>query len=72
MRILYGEFCTNLMDHVEHHGDARVPQSYIAVDGYKPGLWVNTQRTKHAKGTLDAERERRLQALPGWTWKVRP
>ena len=22
----------------------------------------------HAKGTLDADRQRRLQDLPGWTW----
>ena len=30
--------------------------------------WVNTQRTRHAKGTLDADRQHRLQDLPGWTW----
>ena len=54
-------------DYVERHGDARVPQSYT-VDGYQLGAWVDTQRTTHAKGTLDADRERRLQDLPGWTW----
>ena len=27
-----------------------------------------TQRNGHAKGTLDADRQRRLQDLPGWTW----
>ena len=59
-----------LLDYVERHGHARVPQSYI-VDGYALGRWVMTQRNRHAKGTLDADRERRLQDLPGWTWKAR-
>ena len=54
-------------DYVERHGDARVPLSYT-VDGYRLGEWVSTQRDNHAKGTLDADRQRRLQDLPGWTW----
>ena len=58
-----------LLDYIESNGDARVPQSYT-VDGYKLGSWVTTQRHKHAKGTLNADRQRRLQDLPGWTWKA--
>ena len=58
---------SRLLDYVERHGDARVPKSYT-VDGYRLGTWVTTQRDKHAKGTLDADRQRRLQDLPGWTW----
>ena len=56
-----------LLDYVERHGDARVLASY-AVDGYRLGKWVSTQRSNYAKGTLDADRERRLEELPGWTW----
>ncbi|MDX5962428.1 helicase associated domain-containing protein [Rhodococcus opacus] len=56
-----------LLAYVEHHGHARVPQSHT-VDGYQLGKWVNTQRTHHVKGTLDTDRERRLQELTGWTW----
>ena len=37
-----------LLDYVERHGDARVPQSYT-VDGYKLGQWVNAQRPEAAK-----------------------
>ncbi len=59
-------FC-RLADYVARHGDARVPASYT-VDGYQLGAWVGHQRSSHAKGTLDADRERRLQALSGWTW----
>ena len=58
---------TRLVQYVERHGDARVPQSY-EIDGYRLGSWVTMQRTRHAKGVLDADRERRLQNLRGWTW----
>ncbi|MGB8390262.1 helicase associated domain-containing protein, partial [Mycobacterium sp.] len=59
-----------LQAYIEHHGDSLVPQSYV-VDGYKLGSWVTVQRHKHSKGTLDAERERRLAGLPGWFWDAR-
>jgi len=58
-----------LVAYVERHGDARVPKSYT-VDGYQLGAWAGTQRRSYAKGTLDTDRERRLQDLPGWTWKA--
>jgi superfamily II DNA or RNA helicase len=61
---------SRLLDYVERNGDARVPFSYV-VDGYRLGQWINTQRVKYAKGTLDADRQRQLQALPGWTWDAR-
>ncbi len=55
------------LDYVEHHGDARVPQSY-AVDGFRLGDWVSTQRIQHSKGTLHADRQQRLETVNGWTW----
>jgi len=60
---------SRLLHYVERHGDTRIPQSYT-VDDYRLGAWVTTQRQSHRKGTLDADRERRLQDLPGWTWKA--
>jgi superfamily II DNA or RNA helicase len=59
-----------LQKYIELHGDSLVPQSYV-VDGYTLGSWATVQRHKHAKGTLDAERERRLDTLPGWFWDAR-
>jgi superfamily II DNA or RNA helicase len=56
-----------LLRYVDHHGHARVPQSYT-VDGYTLGAWVTKQRDSHRKGTLDVDRERRLEEMPGWTW----
>ena len=35
------------------------------------GIWVTRQRRSYAGGTLDADRARRLEALPKWTWKAR-
>ena len=58
---------SRLRDYVKRHGHARVPRSYT-VDGYKLGSWVNNQRAFHSRDILDAERQRRLQELPGWTW----
>ena len=67
----WDEGFSRLMDYVQRYGDARVPQSYMDDDGYRLGGWVGEQRTMHTEGTLDADRERRLQGLPGWTWNAR-
>ncbi|MDT2007608.1 hypothetical protein FXW78_30040 [Rhodococcus opacus] len=58
-----------LLDYVEHHGHARVRYAYT-IDDHQLGSWVTAQRHKHAQGTLDTDRERRLQELPGWTWNA--
>ena len=60
-----------LLNYVKRHGDARAPRWTVTDDGYRLGPWINTQRNNHANGTLDADRERRLEELPGWTWDVR-
>lgn len=59
-----------LLDYVKQNGHSRVPTAFV-VDGFKLGGWVSQQRTTYAKGTLTADRRRRLKALPGWTWKAR-
>jgi helicase associated protein len=67
---MWEEGFRRVSDYVKRHGDARVPQSHT-VDGYALGAWVMTQRHKHARGSLDAGRQRRLETLPGWTWDPR-
>ena len=66
---LWEEDFRRLLYYVERNGHARVPKSYT-VDGYKLGVWVMQQHVDHTKGTLDADRQRRLQELPGWTWRA--
>jgi superfamily II DNA or RNA helicase len=56
-----------LLDYVEQHGDARVPTSYT-LDGHKLGKFLNAQRVFYVRGTLDPDRQRRLEGLPGWSW----
>jgi hypothetical protein len=34
-------------------------------------VWVGAQRRFRVKGTLEADREKRLGDLPGWTWNAR-
>ena len=54
-------------DYARQHGTSRVPRHFMA-DGIALGMWVTTQRFNHRKGLLNQERERQLEALPGWSW----
>ena len=58
------------LQYVDRHGHARVP---FVLHGrwLQARWWVNVQRNNYAEGTLDADRQRRLQDLPGWTWDPR-
>jgi hypothetical protein len=37
----------------------------------KLGNWVSVQREAYRAGKLDADRQRRLKGLPGWSWDAR-
>ena len=58
----------HLQRYAEENGNTSVPQRYI-VDGFKLGVWINTQRINWSK--LDEQRQQRLQKLPGWTGNTR-
>jgi len=66
----WDEALAYLQRFVEREGHARVPQQWQE-DGFRLGGWVNRQRTQYSDKTLDPERHRRLEALPGWTWDAR-
>jgi superfamily II DNA or RNA helicase len=51
------------------HGHARPPEDLI-VDGVRLSRWVLDQRAEWARGRLAAKRIARLEALPGWAWRV--
>jgi Predicted helicase len=56
-----------LVRYAEREGHARIPQSHRE-DVLKLGTWVATQRNAYRAGKLDADRKRRLEGLPGWSW----
>ena len=65
------EFWLGLLErYIKENGHALVPGPY-KVDSYKLGWWVNNQRAFFSRGTLEVDRQQRLQAIPDWVWNVR-
>ena len=61
----------HLVEYADEHGTARVPAAHVTDDGYRLGQWTKYQRGVRNRGELSAEREARLETLPGWVWVVR-
>jgi Helicase associated domain len=51
----------------EREGHSQVLRSYKTDEGFRLGDWVDCQRKN--KGSMQPDRRRRLEALPGWQWE---
>lgn len=49
------------------HGHTRVPRNYVK-DGVSLGIWVNSVRSQHTRGSLSEARVVMLESIPGWEW----
>ncbi len=56
-----------LRRYAKAHGNLDVPGGHV-FEGYKLADWVERQRSAYAKGKLNSDRVRRLEAVKGWQW----
>jgi hypothetical protein len=56
----------NLKHFLNQHDHSEIPFHYKTDDGFLLGRWVSRVRLRQK--TLDLDRTRRLEALPGWSW----
>lgn len=59
---------SRLLEYLDREGHVAVPRGHEALDGFRLGDWVRSQ--KKSRSRLSPERKRRLEELPGWKWTV--
>ena len=70
LEAIWEERFANLKQYSEREGHSRVPYHYKTDDDFRLGQWVSSQRLKFSNDKIDPYRRQRLEALPGWVWKI--
>ena len=64
----WNSFFNLLVEFSDEFGHAAVPTRPMHYRGRQLAGWLNNQRTKYNKGSLDQEKIDRLETVTGWTW----
>ena len=67
LQVAWEEGYHRLLEYMEVHGHANVPQRFATEDGYRLGTWVSNQRQLVGRAGYDSERRKRLDDL-GFVW----
>jgi len=59
-----------LLQYVEEHGTAQVPNSFRNENGVNLGKWLEHQRAARSRGELPSERIVLLEEISGWSWQA--
>lgn len=66
--VSWDEWFGRLLEFYAREGHCLVPSTHQTNGGYRLGLWVSNQRA--TKNNLIADRARRLESIPGWSWNT--
>lgn len=58
----------HLLEYQAREGHLDVPAQYWDDDGFPLGSWVLSHRRRGGRRTITADQQRRLEAVPGWTY----
>lgn len=64
----WNSFFNLIIEFSNEFGHAAVPTRPMHYRGRQLAGWLNNQRTRYNKGTLDQEKIDRLETVTGWTW----
>lgn len=57
-----------LLDYVEKHGSASIPNAFVTDDGFKLEVWASSQKVKFKRGKLSSIEIAKLETVNGWVW----